>query len=176
MNPTLQTIFNRKSVRQYTGKPVKREDLTTLIHAGMAAPCSWGKCCWYFIAVDEMDVIQKLADGLPNAKMLLPAKHAIVVLADLTLAHGGAETPYWIQDCSATTENILIAAEALGLGACWTGVHPRAERAALVQKVLGVPEHVMPLCVIAVGHPSGEEKPRTKIDAGRIFWGRWGGK
>lgn len=175
MDPVLKTIFSRKSVRTYTGEPVGREALTTLMHAGMAAPCSHNKRCWFFIAVDDPAVIAKLLTGLPYAKMLATAKHAIVVLADMKFAHGGAETPYWVQDCSATTENILLAAEALGLGACWTGVHPRPEREAFLREALGVPGHVMPLCVIAVGHASGKDKPQDKRDDARVFWNNWNG-
>ena len=174
MNSTIKTILSRKSVRRYTGQPVSREDLTTLIRAGMAAPCSWDKRCWFFVAIDDDLIIKKLVEGLPYAKMLSSAKQAIAIFADLNLAHGGAETPYWIQDCSATTENILLAAEALGLGACWAGVYPRPERVTFVRDILGAPEHAVPLCLIAVGHPSGEEKPRDKFDPTRIFWGQWG--
>ncbi|MBF0533151.1 MAG: nitroreductase family protein [Candidatus Omnitrophica bacterium] len=173
MNNALDVLFNRKSTRQYTGKPVSVEDLTTLIRAGMAAPCSRGQKCWYFIAVNDQAVIAKLAAGLPYAQMILSAKHAIVVLADLNLAHGGAEVPYWIQDLSAAAENILIAAEARGLGACWTGVHPRPERVEFLCQALDLPPQVMPLCVIAIGQSAGVEKARDKFDPTRIFWNHW---
>ncbi len=173
MNSTLDVILNRKSVRQYTGLSVSKEDLSLLVRAGMAAPCSYNKRCWFFIIVDDLAVIKKLAEGLPNAQMMLMAKHAIIVLADLKLSHGGAEVPYWIQDCSAVVENILLAAEAMNLGACWTGVCPRDERMAFVRKTLGVPEHVVPFSVIAVGHSTGKEKPQDKFDPDRIFWNQW---
>lgn len=176
MNPVIQTILSRKSVRKYTGNTVSPEDLTTLIRSGMAAPCSYDKRCWFFVTVTDEKLLAKLAEGLPHARMILSSKHAIVVCADLNLSHGGTDVPYWIQDCSATVENILIAAESLGLGACWTGVHPRAERVTFVREVLRAPEQVVPLCVIAVGHPVGEEKPKDKFDPARIFWNGWGNK
>ncbi len=150
--------------------------MNTLIRAGMAAPCSRDKRCWFFIAVNDPAVIARLAEGLPYSKMIISSRHAIVVLADMNFAHGGAETPYWIQDCSATAENILLAAESMGLGACWTGVHPREERVDFVRGTLGLPGHVMPLCVIAIGHPTGEEKARDKFDSSRIFWNHWNKK
>jgi len=123
--------------------------------------------------VDDEALVIKLCEGLPYAKMLLTAKHAIIVASDLSVAHGGAETDYWAQDSSAAAENILIAAQALGLGACWTAAHPREERVAHVKEVLGLPENVRPLCVIAVGVPSGEEKPRDKFDPSHVFFNKW---
>jgi len=176
MNETIKTILNRKSIRKYTGKPVSAQDLDLIIRAGMAAPCSYDKRCWFFVIVNDQLTLEKLAEGLPHAKMILSSKQAIVVCADLNLSHGGNEVPYWIQDCSATIENMLIAAESLGLGACWTGTHPRPERVKFVQENLGMPEHVVPLSVIAVGHPAGEEKPKDKFDSTRIFINKWGNK
>jgi nitroreductase len=173
INTVIETILNRKSVRQYTGRPVSREDLTRLVRAGMAAPCSYNKRCWYFVVIDDSSVIAGLMKGLPNAQMMASAGQAIVVLADVNLSHGGAEVPYWIQDCSAAVENILIAAESMGLGACWTGVCPRDERVAFVRRVLGTPDNIVPFCVIAIGYSTGEERPQEKFDPARIFWNRW---
>ncbi|MFA5259989.1 MAG: nitroreductase family protein [Candidatus Omnitrophota bacterium] len=171
----LKIILERRSVRKYTGNPVSREQLLTLAQAGMAAPSSRDTRHFYFVIVNDEGTIDKLTSGLPYAKMLLTAKHAIVVVSDLSIAHGGAETDYWLQDCSAAAENILLAAQAMGLGACWTAAHPRADRVAHVRNVLGLPEHAAPLCVIAVGVPSGEEQPRDKFDPSHVFWNQWGG-
>ena len=170
----LKTIFERRSIRKYTGDPVNRQQLMTLVQAGMAAPSSRDTRHFNFVIVDDAPTIDKLAAGLPYAKMLLTAKHAIIVVSDLSVAHGGAETDYWLQDCSAAAENILLAAQALGLGACWTAAHPRADRVAHVKTLLGLPEHAEPLCVIAVGVPAGEEKPRDKFDPAHVFWNQWG--
>jgi nitroreductase len=173
MNPVLKTIQDRRSVRRYTGRPLSREILETLVRAGMAAPSSRDTRHWYFIVVDDEGVIQKLTEGLPYAKMLLTAKHAIIVASDLAQAHGGAETDYWVQDCAAAVQNILLAAHAQGLGACWTAAHPRPERVSFVKSLLRLPESVMPLAVVAVGHPAGEDKPRDKFDPARLFWNQW---
>ena len=173
MNPVLRVIQDRRSVRRYTGGAVSRKDLETLVRAGMAAPSSRDTRHWYFIAVDDQDIIKKLTEGLPYAKMLMTAGHAIVVASDLTQAHGGAETDYWVQDCSAAVQNILLAAQSLGLGACWTAAHPRPERRAFLKSALGLPDQVSPLCVIAVGYSAGEEKPRDKFDPARLFWNKW---
>jgi nitroreductase len=173
-NPVIKNILTRRSVRKYTGKPVTRELLTLLARAGMAAPSSRDTRHFFFVIVDDPLVVDKMAEGLPYAKMLSTSRHAIVVCSDLNVAYGGKEIDYWLQDSSAAAENILLAAHALGLGACWTGVHPRPERVAFLRELMKIPENVMPLCVIAVGHPTGEEKPRDKFDPQHVYWNAWG--
>ncbi len=175
-NPLVHTILTRRSIRRYTGARVERDLLTTLVKAGMSAPSSRDTRHFCFVVIDDEVLVNKLADGLPYAKMLLTAKHAIVVASDLSLAHGGASTDYWAQDCAAATENILLAAHALGLGACWTAAHPRPERVSFVQQTLGLPSNIMPLNVVAVGRPTGEDKPRDKFDPSKVFWNYWGRK
>ena len=173
-NEVICSILSRRSIRKYTGAPVRREDLTTIVKAGMSAPSSRDTRHFCFIVVDDESVVKKLAEGLPYAKMLLSSKHAIIVASDLSLAHGGSSTDYWAQDCSAATENVLLAAHALGLGACWTAAHPRPERVAFVKQLLGLPEAIMPLCVVAIGQHTGEDKPRDKFDAAKVHWNSWG--
>jgi nitroreductase len=167
------TIYSRKSVRTFTGAPVPRALLEQLARAGMAAPTAMDKRPWAFVLVTDKAVLQKLAEGLPYAKMLNEAGGAVVVcgMREKTLPGEGGE--YWVQDCSAATQNVLLAAEGLGLGAVWTGVYPGAERVALVRKVLGIPENVVPLNVIPVGHPTGAEKPKDKFDEKNIHWNAW---
>ncbi len=173
LNSVLEAIQNRRSIRRFTGKQVSRAHLEILVRAGMAAPSSRDTRHWFFIAVDDEGMIVRLAKGLPYAKMLITAKHAIIVASDLTQAHGGTAIDYWVQDCSAAVENILLAAYSLGLGSCWTAAYPRLERVAFVKEALGIPENVMPLCVIAIGYPTGEDKPRDKFDPARLFWNKW---
>ncbi|MBU0468538.1 MAG: nitroreductase family protein [Candidatus Omnitrophica bacterium] len=170
----LKTIFDRRSIRKYTGEPVSRDKLVSLAKAGMAAPTSRDTRHFNFIIIDEESTINKLLEGLPYSKMIETAKHAIIVTSDLSIAHGGAETDYWIQDCSAAAQNITLAATALGLGACWTAAHPREERVNFVKQVLELPENINPLCVIAIGVPTGEEKPRDKFDSSHVFFNKWG--
>jgi nitroreductase len=170
---TLKTIFERRSVRQYTGDPVEREQLETLVKAGMAAPSSRDTRHFYFVIVDDPELIDQLNEKLPYSKMLASARHAIVVISDLKVAHGGAETDYWAQDCAAASQNILLAAKDLGLGACWTGTHPREARVQVVRELLSLPDHVRPLCVIAVGKPTDTVEPRDKFDQTHVFWNQW---
>lgn len=173
-NAVLNNILTRRSIRRYTGEPISRDNLLTLTKAGMAAPSSRDTRHFCFLVVDDEALVKKLAENLPYAKMLLTAKHAIIVCSDIALAHGGSSTDYWVQDCSAATENILLAAHSMGIGTCWTALHPRAERVAFVKQALGFPENVMPLCVIAVGISAGDEKPRDKFDPQRVHWNAWG--
>ena len=170
----IKTILNRRSIRKYTGDSVDRDKLISLAKAGMAAPTSRDTRHFNFVIVDDEAVIKTLLEGLPYSKMIKTAKHAIIVTSDLSVAHGGAETDYWIQDCSAAAQNITLAATALGLGACWTAAHPREERVNFVKKALELPENVNPLCVIAIGVPTGEEKPRDKFDSSHVFFNKWG--
>ncbi len=174
MMDALKAILQRRSIRQYTGVPVDDERMIEIVRAGMSAPSSRDTRHFRFVVINDPTVIEALAAVLPYAKMLLSARHAIVVASDLSVAHGGSSTDYWVQDCAAAAENILVAATALGLGACWTAAHPRPERVAAVKEILRLPETVMPLCVIAVGVPSGEERPRDKFDPSVVSWNEWG--
>ena len=173
LNPTLKTIFNRKSVRKYTDKKVTKEQLEMLVKAGMAAPTAGNKQPWAFVIVTDREKLDSLAEGLEYAKMLKQAPSAIVVCGVPKLGLEGIGVEYWIQDCSAVSENILLAVESMGLGAVWTGVYPIKEREKYVQKVLGIPEDTIPLNVIAIGYPTGIEKPKDKYKPERIHYEKW---
>lgn len=170
---TLTAIHSRRSVRHYTGQPVSKKDLETLVRAGMAAPTAMDKRPWAFVIVTDEAVLQKLAQGLPSSKMIVQAKSAIVVCGVMTKAGWGEAREFWVQDCSAATENILLAAEAMGLGTVWTGMYPSHQRVEYVQRVLGIPREVIPLNVIAVGFPTGEDRPKDKFDPANIHWEKW---
>jgi nitroreductase len=172
-NDALSVIHSRKSVRHYNGEPVSKEDLTTLMKAGMAAPTAVNKQPWVFIAVTDDATLLKLAQGLPYTKMIVKSRACIVVCGDMNKTLSGIEREFWIQDCSAASENILLAAEAIGLGAVWSGIYPLQERIDHVRKVLGLPDTVIPLNVIAVGHPTGVEKPQDKFNQSNIHWEKW---
>ncbi|MCW3806808.1 flavin reductase [Plebeiibacterium marinum] len=172
-NETLVTIFNRKSVRHFTSEQVSQDQLTMMVRAGMAAPTAVDKRPWAFVAIQEREVLDQLADILPYAKMLKQATGAIVVCGDLSKALQGDAQPYWVQDCSAATQNILLAAESMGLGAVWTGVHPIKDREKDVQQALNIPSDKIPLSVIAIGYPTGEDKPKDKWDETNLHWNKW---
>ncbi|MDR0660339.1 MAG: nitroreductase family protein [Prevotellaceae bacterium] len=169
----LSVIHNRKSVRNFIPqKKVSKENLTTLVKAGMAAPTAVNKQPWAFVAITERTTLDSLAEGLPYAKMLKEAGAAIIVCGDLTKAI--EEYPeYWVQDCSAATENILLAVEVMGLGAVWTAVYPDKDRVEFVKNILDLPETAIPLNVIPIGHPSGETMPKDKWKEENLHWENW---
>ena len=171
-NDILDFIHHRSSVRDFTGEPVAEEILTEIVKAGMAAPSANNSQPWSFIIVTDKEMMQKLAKNLPFAKMLDKAGGAIVVCG--TPDYKNSElSHYWIQDCSAATQNILLAVEAFGLGAVWTGVCPRKERISWVKEVLGIPDEVVPLNVIPIGYPSKPPVIKNKFKPEKIHWNTW---
>ena len=168
----LENIHSRKSVRQYTSEPVSQEDIETLLRAAMAAPSAVNFQPWRFVVLSEREQLDALTEHLPYAKMITQAPLAIVVCGE-TLWMGGSENPFWAQDCSAATQNLLLAAEAIGLGAVWTAAYPDAERCKAISEALSLPSTVQPLCVVPIGHPAGEDQPKDKWKPENIHYGRW---
>jgi nitroreductase len=163
----IQAIFARRSIRRYTAEPVSKDDIRTLLEAAMAAPSASNSQPWHFVVVNDRETLDALAEAHPYGKMLFQAPLCIVVCGDL------ARSDHWVQGCSAATENLLVAATALGLGAVWLGVHPREDRAAAVRQVLGIPKTIIPLNLISIGYPAEEKPPRTQYDEARVHRQRW---
>jgi nitroreductase len=172
MRPELSFIFSRRSVRSYAQRGVPPEMVRALLDAAMAAPSACCKDPWEFIVVTDQKMLEAVAAALPNGRMLPQAALGIVVCGDLQRAHGG-ELSYLLQDCAAAIENLLLAAHASGLGACWLGVHPRAERIAQVRTLFSLPEHIVPVSVIALGWPAETPAPRTRYAEARVHHERW---
>ena len=169
----LAVIHSRKSVRSFNPqKEVGKDLLTTLVKAGMAAPTAVNKQPWAFIVATERETLDSLAAGLPYAQMLKEAGAAIIVCGDLSKALESMPE-FWVQDCSAATQNILLAAESMGLGAVWTGIYPTANLVEFVQKSLDLPETVIPLNVIPIGYPMGETTPKDKWKEENLRWEKW---
>lgn len=171
---TLTCLMNRKSVRSYLDKPVAAQDVQTILRAGMAAPAAVNQQLWEFIVIDQPEVLTVLGEALPYAKMLLHAHLAMVVCGNLTKTFDhNPQSLYWIMDCSAATENILLAVEALGLGAVWTAVFPDPARVDCVQRILNLPQTVVPLNVIPIGYPKPDEPPKDKWNPSAVHWNHW---
>ncbi len=168
MPEILDIILSRRSIRQFTAEPVDPETLVLLLKAAMAAPTACNSQPWEFIVVTEKETLDCIRTKLPFARYNNPA--AIVVCGNPEIAHNTAAREYWIQDCSAATENILITAAGMGLGAVWIGIHPYASRIKLLREILGMPENVNPLCMVFVGHPAEKKEPRTQYDEHRVYW------
>lgn len=169
----LEVIHSRKSVRNYLDKPVSKADIETLLRAGMAAPSAGMRRPWVFVVVTDKDKLAALAALMPYGKMLNHAGAAIVVCGRKDRFLPGEDAEMWVQDCSAATENILLAAEATGLGAVWLGVYPVKARVDGVRKTLALPEQAIPLNIISVGWPTGVDKPKNFYDAKQIHWDKW---
>lgn len=163
----LENIFARKSVRKYLPKPVEKEKLEFILKAGMAAPSGKDVRPWELIVIEDRATLDSMAAVLPYAKMLKEAPMAIVVCGDTT------KSSYWYVDCSAVTQNILLAAEALGLGAVWTATYPYAERMDVVKKYTGIPENINSLCIVPIGYPAMPHSPKNKWDETKVHYGKW---
>ena len=171
----LQNIMTRTSVRAYeAGRPVEPEKVETLLRAGMAAPTAMNRQPWHFVVVDDTAQMNRLAQANGRAQMLQSAPLAIVVCGDLTKTNEGPGQQFWIQDCSAATENILLAAHALGLGAVWTALYPMTERYQPVQEALQLPSTMLPLCTIVIGYPAGEQTPKDKYTTENVSYNVFG--
>lgn len=168
----LTAIAERKSVRHFSGQKVKEVMIDQMLRAAMAAPAAIHLLPWKFIVITHKDTLLTLSLGLPFAKMIEQAGVAIVVCAEPSEAAMGSET-YAIIDCSCASENILIAAEALGLGAVWTAVYPNIASMDFVRKTLLIPQDIIPLNIIPIGIPTGEEKAEDKYDPKNIHWQKW---
>ena len=173
-NAIVESILTRTSVRAYTEQSVSADTIELLLRAGMAAPSAVNKQPWHFVAVTDKDKLVGLAAANPNAKMAEKAPLAIVVCGDLSKALEGSAQEYWIQDCSAATENILLATHALGLGAVWTGTYPKEERVAAVKEVLKLPETIIPLCTIVIGYPAEQPTPKDKWKPENVSYNEFG--
>lgn len=162
----LDNIFARKSVREFTSEPVSDKQVETLLKAAMAAPSALNRQPWRFVVVTDKETLAAMAEEMPYAR-LDTAPLAIVVCGDMSVSE-----KFWVHDCSAATENLLLAAESMGLGAVWTAASDD-ERAAIVREALGLPASVHPLCVVPVGHPDGDFQPKDKWDPSKIHYNRW---
>ena len=172
-NQTIETIMTRVSVREFTGEKISAEQIDTLLRAGMAAPSAINKQPWAFVVVTDEAVIAKLGEALPYSRCSNHPAIAIIPCGDLSKAIPGEMANFWINDVSAATENILLAAHAMGLGAVWTGLHPDMNRAKMVQEMLGMPEHIIPLCVVPVGVPAEPPAVKDKYVPENIHYNAW---
>ncbi len=167
VNPVVENIFQRKSVRTYKNIDVSRDTLDILVRAGMAAPTARNLQPWHFVVLTDKELKNRLASELPYAKMLSNAPAAIIVFGD------PEKSSLWMYDCSAATENILLAAESMGLGAVWTAAYPYEDRINAVMSVLSVPEQYLPLCVIPLGYPDRDNAPKDKWNPERVHYNGW---
>lgn len=179
----MQNILNRKSVRSYTGEAIPDSVMQNILRAAMAAPSGMDIRPWQFVVLTDKSQYETIFEGNGNMKKFMESGAIIVVCADTTVTRptredpdGPAVTmpnPMWRDDIAAATENLLLAVEAHGLGACWTACYPFPNTMAPVRKGLGLPDNVMPYAVVPIGYPSTENTPKDKWDPARIHIGCW---
>lgn len=171
-NEAFASILTRVSVRRYTDEPVADEQVSALLHAAMSAPTGVNKQPWEFVIVDSRDLLEQLAAALPYAKMTASAPLAIVICGNRKRMLPGVDSNLWEQDCSAASENILLAAHALGLGGVWTCLYPHADRMEAATKILNLGEDLVPFNLIPIGHPTADHTPMNKWHPDRVHINR----
>jgi nitroreductase len=164
----IDEILKRRSIRKYTSEPVSAENITTVLQAAMSAPSGMNRKPWHFVVVTEREKLDRLGATTKSWAMLKEAPLSIVVCGDPEISE-----KYYIQDSVAALENLLIAVSMLGLGAVWLGCEPNPERVGPVREILGVPEPVVPIAVLSIGHPAEEKEPRTQYDETRVHRESW---
>ena len=171
MEPILDIIFKRRSIRKYQKRKVGQKKIKSLLKAAMAAPSANNGQPWEFIVVTDKLILEHLRTKLTHGNYVAPA--AIVVLGNLDLLQGKSSGRFWAQDCTAAVENILIAASGMGLGTVWIGSYPKEDVMKDEREILGIPEDVIPLALIYVGYPAEEQPPRTQYQDARVHWQKY---
>lgn len=166
----MEEIYSRRSIRKYTGKQISEEDVAELLKAAMYAPSACNEQPWHFIVIRGRNMLNAIADSNPSAQMLREAQLAILVCGDLQLEIAPG---YFVQDCSAATQNILLTIEEKGMGGVWLGIYPVEERVMKLRSFLNIPEHVVPLSLISVGYPAEKREKDDRFKTDRIHYEKW---
>lgn len=173
-SPVLDAIFTRRSIRKFTGQAVEPEKIELLLKAGMAAPTATNSQPWEFIVVDEPEQVGLLKAAMPLARYNTPLCIVVCGNPEITSRLLVAKK-FWVQDCSAAIENMLLAAVGLGLGSVWCGIHPIALLKNRVRQALAIPENVIPLGLLEFGYPAEEKPARTQYNEKRVHWQKYNG-
>ncbi|MCK5127121.1 MAG: nitroreductase family protein [candidate division Zixibacteria bacterium] len=167
---SLEAIFTRRSIRKYKPDPIPEEDIETMLRAAMSAPSANNYQPWRFIIIDERTLLDAIPEFHPYSEMLKEAPLAILVCGDKTaVGHPG----YVYLDCSAATQNLLISAHALGLGAVWLGMYPRKSRMDGIRKLLQLSNNLEPISLISIGYPNQEKLPANRFDKNKVCRNKW---
>lgn len=168
----LDNIFARRSVRSFTDQEVTPEQVETLLRAAMAAPSGMNLQPWRFVVVRDPAVKKALEGRRSQQKGLYQNAPVVIVVCGQSRIEGKVNAN-WEADCAAATENLLLAAQALGLGAVWTACHPYPDREGVAIKVLGLKDDIKPFCIIPVGYPGEETQPKDKWNPDNVRYERW---
>jgi len=165
----MEAILTRRSIRKYTKQPVSDEVLKELLEAGMYAPSAGNQQPWCFVVINDRKIMNEIPKYHSSSQMLREAAVAILVCCDLDLQLGELD----VQDCSAATQNILLAAHAKGLGAVWLGVYPAESVVMATKKLLNLPEHIIPISLISIGYPAEQKPQPDRYRADKVHYNRW---
>lgn len=168
MENILDIMYTRRSIRHYTDQEVTDDQVEIMLKAAMAAPSAQNLLPWHFVVVRKRKLLDKLAETHKYAHMVAKAPLAIVVCGDTEVSE-----QHWVEDTCAATQNLLLAATALGLGGVWVGIYPNKKRQKTVRQVLDLPDHVDVLCMVAIGYPAEEKQARTQYDPKRVHLDKW---
>lgn len=166
----MEAIKTRRSIRKFKNKPVSKEDIEDLLRAAMQAPSAGNKQPWHFVVITDRKKLDKIPEFHPFAEMLLESPLAILICAKVETSK---YCDYWVQDCSAATQNLLLSAHAKGLGAVWLGIYPIAERVDGIKQLFNLPPDFVPLSLNAIGHPAEKKEPIDRFDKSRIHYDQW---
>ena len=172
----LENIMTRSSVRSYSDRPVSAGQIDTLLRAAMAAPTAGNKQPWRFIVVDKRELLDSISANFNSMTMAKDAQLAVIMCGEPAATFPGEGEGYWIQDVSAASENLLLAAHAMGLGAVWCGIYPISERVSKFSSLFTIPDNIVPMACICIGYPEGDPKPKDKWDPQNVRYNRWGVK
>lgn len=166
----LDYILDRRSIRQFTDQKIDKQTLTKILTAAMYAPSAVNRQPWHFVLIDDPQMLLKIMEIHPHARMLQTAPHAVVVCGDEALQH---DHGYWVVDCGAATQNLLLAAQSLGVASCWVGIQPREERKAAFSSLLALPYHVKPFALVALGYANETKRRPMRFDPKKVRHNGW---
>lgn len=169
---TMEAILTRRSIRKFTDWQVSRDLIREVLEAAMSAPSAGNEQPWHFVVIDDRPILDEIPKIHPHTAMVNEAPVAILVCGDLNLEKYKG---FWVQDCSAATQNLLLAAHAKGLGAVWTGFYPVEDRVLGMQRLLGLPEHVIPLALVPIGYPAQKAGRQDRYREERVHYNNWTG-
>lgn len=166
----MQEIFNRRSIRKYQNNTIPFENIKKILKAGMAAPSAGNQQPWQFVVITESEIKNRIMAVHTYGKMLGDAPAAILICGDRSREkHSG----FWVQDCSAATQNMLLMIESLGLGGVWLGVYPDQKRVKAIADILNIPDNITPFSLIALGYPAESKPPNDRYSDARVHFDRW---
>lgn len=166
----LEAIKTRRSIRKFQNRPVSEELINFIIDAAMMAPSAGNQQPWHFVIISDREKLDAIPTFHPYCSMVLQVPVAILICGDST----GVPWPdFWPQDCSAATQNMLLAARDKGLGTVWAGIYPVEERMAAFRKLFSIPEHIYPFALVPVGWPAGDFVSAERLKPERIHCESW---